>query len=73
MVSFPRAARSIRCPVEVCEGQETTRTNLWIHFVHRHVRDTIVMMEEGDRPHPRCLVCDMFILWVELNRRHPPS
>ena len=24
-----------RCPVEVCQGGETSRTNLWDHFAHR--------------------------------------
>ena len=30
-----------------------------VHFVHRHVQDTVVMMEEGNLPHPRCLRCDL--------------
>ena len=72
-VSFPRASRSIGCPVEVCEGRVTTRTNLRIHFVHRHMWNTIVILEEGNRPHPRCPSCDMFIPWAALNRRHPSS
>ena len=60
-VSFPRAYGSIGCPVGGCERQETMCTNLWIHFMHRHVCDMIVIMEEGNRPHPRCPDCDMFV------------
>ena len=43
-VSFPRAARLVKCPVEGCEGRAPTFANLRIHFVHRHVRDMIVIM-----------------------------
>ena len=52
MVYFPRTARSIRFPVGDCEGRATTRTNLRIDFMHRHVRDAVVILEEGKRPHP---------------------
>ena len=61
-VSFPRVTESIGYPVEVCKGRETTRTNLRIHFILQHMRDMIVIMEEGNRHHPRCLDCAMFIL-----------
>ena len=46
-------------------------TNLRIHFVPHPVRDIIVIMEEGNRPHPLCPYCNMFVLWVALNYRHP--
>ena len=46
------------------------RTNLRIQFVHRHIRDTLVILEEGNCNHPQCLYCDMFVLWVALNRSH---
>ena len=32
--------------------------------------ETIVIMEEGNRPHPRCPGCDMFSPWKALNGRH---
>ena len=51
-VSFPIASRSIGCPVGECEGQATTHTNLCIHFVQRHVRKMIGILEEGNQPHP---------------------
>ena len=49
------------------------RTNLRIQFVHRHIRDTLVILEEGNHPHPRCLNCDVFVPWAALNRRHPTT
>ena len=44
-VYFPRAAVSTGFLVEGCEGQATIHTNLWIHFLYRHVQDTIVILE----------------------------
>ena len=70
-VSFLAALTRLRCPVEGCQGGATSRTNLWVHFAHRHVRDTIVILEEGKRPYPRCLKCDMFVSQRALNGRHP--
>ena len=60
-VSLPRAAGSAGCPVESCKGQATTRTKLWISLLHLCVQDTIVFMEEGDRPF--CPACDIFVPW----------
>ena len=34
------------------------------------MRDTIIILEEGNLPHPRCENCDMFVLWRALNGRH---
>ena len=42
-----------------------------IHFVHWHVFDTVVMLEEGNSPHPRCSRCDMQVHRRALNGRHP--
>ena len=42
-----------------------------VHFVHRHVLDTVVMLEEGNFSHPRCARCDMQVPWRALNGIHP--
>ena len=36
-----------------------------------HVHDTVVILEEGNSPHPRCDCCDMQVLRRALNGRHP--
>ena len=41
-----------------------------VHFWRRHVRDTIIILDEGNLPHPRCENCDMFVPWQALNGRH---
>ena len=35
------------CPVEGCPGRAGTRTAMRVHFWRRHVRDTVIILEEG--------------------------
>ena len=58
------------CPVEGCPGRAGTRTAMRVHFWRRNVRDTIIILEKGKLPHPRCENCDMFVPWRALNGRH---
>ena len=46
---------------------------MWVHFLHQHVLDTVVILEEGNLPHPRCTRCDMLVLRRALNDRHPAT
>ena len=41
-----------------------------VHLVHRHVLDTVVMLEEGNFPYPRCARCDMQVPRKALNGLH---
>ena len=34
------------------------------------MRDTVIILEEGNLPHPRCEECDMLVPWRSLNGRH---
>ena len=36
-------------------------------FMHKHVWDTVVILEEGNLPHPWCPRCDMLVPWKALN------
>ena len=42
-----------------------------VHFMNRHVLDTVVILEEGNLPCPRCARCDMLVPCWALNGRHP--
>ena len=42
-----------------------------VHFLYRHVMDTVVIMEEGNLPHPHCTRCEMLVPYWALNSRHP--
>ena len=61
----------LRCLAEGYLGGMTNRTNLRVHFVHHHMRETIVILEEGKQPHSRLPKFDMFVLQQALNGRHP--
>ena len=41
------------CAVEGCLGQVATRTAMRVHFLHGHVLDNVVILEEGKQSHPR--------------------
>ena len=47
-MSFPTKGGPHKCPVEGCPGRMATRTAMRVHFVHRHVLNTVVIMEEGN-------------------------
>ena len=34
------------------------------------MRDTVIILEEGNLPHPRCENCNMLVPWRSLNGRH---
>ena len=42
------------CPVEGCPGRDGTRTAMKVHLWRQHVRDIVIILEEGNLPHPRC-------------------
>ena len=68
-MEFPKGGTT-DCPVEGCPGRTGTRTAMRVHFWRRHVRDTIIILEEGNLPHPRCENCYMLVPWRALNGRH---
>ena len=70
-MSFPAKGGPRKCPVVGCPVRVATRTAMRVHFVHRHVLDTMVILEEENFPHPRCTRCNMIVPWRALNGRHP--
>ena len=69
-MDIPANAGPRPCQFEGCSDRVSTLTAMCVHFWHRHVRDTVVILEEGNLPHPRCPMCDMLVLWRSLNRMH---
>ena len=67
-LSFPKHLCRLRCPVTGCLGGASSRINLQIHFARRHVQDTIMILEEGSHPYPRCPQCDMSVPQKTLNK-----
>ena len=69
-IELPTKGGTRECPVEGCPGRSGTRTAMRVHFWRRHVRDIVIILEEGNLPHPRCSRCDMMVPWRSLNGRH---
>ena len=44
-MSFPMKDGRRRCLVEGCPGVSATRAAMRVHFVHRHIHDTVVILE----------------------------
>ena len=69
-MSFSAKDGRRQCPVEGCPGVSATRAAMRVHFVHRYVHDTVVILEEGNLPLPRCPRCDLQVSRKALNGRH---
>jgi hypothetical protein len=69
-MSFPRTTRKALCPVDGCPGNATTHANLRRHFMYRHPKDTLVVLEEGLVPLPRCELCGMHVTPATLSSSH---
>ena len=41
-----------------------------VHFWHRNGRNTVVILEEGNLPHPWHHLCNMLVMWQSLNGMH---
>ena len=41
-----------------------------VHFMHRHVHNTVVILEEVNLPLPRCPRCDLQVFRKAINGRH---
>ena len=44
--------------------------SLRVHFMHRHMQEMVVILEEGSHPLLICTKCDMFITWRVINVKH---
>ena len=60
-VDFPWTATPINCPVDGFHRKDTSHTNLQLHFMQWNVEDTIIILNKGTVPHPRCGKCVMFL------------
>ena len=67
---FPSRVGMRDCPVGGEGGGEATRLSIIVHLLNRHIRDTVVILEEGKLPHPRCPHCYILVPWAAMNGRH---
>ena len=57
-------------PVEGCRGWAATRAALRVNFLHRHIRDTMVILEDDKLHYPLCPRCYILVPWAPLNGQH---
>ena len=69
-MSFPAKGGPRRCPVTGFLGDLETRTAMRVHFMHQNVHGTVVILEVGNLPLPRCPRCDLQVSRKALNGRH---
>ena len=69
-MEFMEKAELRPLPVEAFSVWVDTLTALRVHFWHRHVRDTVVILEKGNFSNTRCPLCDMIVMWRSLNVSH---
>ena len=69
-ISFPYKSRNISCLVGGFPRRASIRSALLVHFLHRHVWDMLVVLEEGNYPLPLCPKCYMLVTWWALNGTH---
>ena len=69
-MEFLTADSPWRFTVEGCPERSATRMAILVNFMHLHVRDTVVILDKGNPPHPRCPQCDILVPWYALNGRH---
>ena len=58
-MNFPTKDGRRQCLVEGCPGVSVTQAEMQVHFVHRHVHDSVVILEEGNLPLPRGPRCNL--------------
>ena len=53
-MNFPVKGGQRKCPVARCLGRVAMWMEIRVHLVHRHVLNTVVILEEGNFTHPPC-------------------
>ena len=66
-MDLPTAGAPRNCPVKGCRGRVAMQTAMQVLFPHWNVRDTVIILEEGNLPYPECTWDDMLVIWKALN------
>ena len=61
-MALPTTGGPRNFPVEGCLGRAATRTAMQVHFILQHLQDTVVILEKGKHPNPRCPRCKILVL-----------
>ena len=72
-MALPAKGGPQSCPLEGCLGRAATSMVMRVHFLYRHVLDTVVILEEVNLPHPWLTQWDMVVPRWALNSGHPDT
>ena len=53
-VSFPRVLKSVACSVDGCPPRKNNPGRIREHFIYRHWKSNVILIQEGPEPLPRC-------------------
>ena len=60
-MSFLSAEVPQNFPVEGCRGWAETTAEIRVHLLHRHIRDTMVILEDENLPYPLLPHCYIMV------------
>ena len=66
-MDLPTVGGAPECPVKGCKVQAAMRTAIRVYLLHIHDRDTVIILEESNLPHPQCPWCYMLVQWKSLD------
>ena len=68
VVSFPRVLQEVKFPVTGCPEVVYIVGRLCEHFIYRHFKSKVALVQEGTEPLPHCYWCGMHMSEVRLIR-----
>ena len=68
-MEFPAKEVHRPCIVKSCSVRAKMRLAMRVKFWPRHVRDAVVILEEGNLPQPQFPMCDIMVPCRDLNRQ----
>ena len=69
-MAFPKRVGPRPCQVKGRSGQASMSMEIRVQLWNRHVRDTVVILEEVKLPHPRFPLCCVLVPLKALNGTH---
>ena len=70
VVSFPRILKLVDCPLPGCPEKAGSAGRMWEHFMYRHFRLKVVVLQEGRDSLPQCNMCGLHMPTGRLIKYH---
>ena len=60
-MAFPIMGGAKNCPAKGYWRRAATWTAMWVHFLHWYVRETVIILDEFNLPHPQFPWCNILV------------